>query len=128
MKMPLSTDIYVGARIRMQRKYLQITQTALGERLGITFQQVQKYENGSNRVSPSRIHQLSEIFKVPVAFFFPETGQKGPIFQSSEHPDQLSLFLQTAEGIDLNHAFWRIRDPKVKRAVLALAKSLADAK
>lgn len=125
MKTPLPTDIYVGSRIRLQRTFLRITQTALGERLGITFQQIQKYENGKNRVSPSRIHQISEIFQVPISFFFPDGGQTEPVSQSIERSDEISLFLQTAEGRELNHAFRRIRDPKVRRAVVALAKSMA---
>lgn len=126
MKTPLPTDIYVGSRIRLQRKRLQITQTTLGERLGITFQQIQKYENGKNRVSPSKIHQISEIFQVPISFFFPDGGIPEPVSQSAERSDELSLFLQTVEGRELNHAFRRIRDPKVRRAVVALAKSMAD--
>ncbi|WP_455272864.1 helix-turn-helix domain-containing protein [Rhizobium herbae] len=127
MKTPLPTDIYVGSRIRLQRTFLQMSQTVLGERLGITFQQVQKYENGKNRVSPSRILQISEIFKVPISFFFPDGRQTEPVSQSIEGSDELSLFLQTAEGRELNHAFRRIRDPKVRRAVVALAKSMAKA-
>ncbi|WP_426131256.1 helix-turn-helix domain-containing protein [Pararhizobium sp. PWRC1-1] len=124
MKTPLPTDIYVGARIRLQRKRLQITQAGLGERLGITFQQIQKYENGTNRVGPSRIHRISEIFQVPVSFFFPDGGQRESVGKS----DELSLFLQTFEGRELNHAFRRIRDSKVRRALVALAKSMADKK
>ncbi len=72
MKNPLPTDIYVGSRIRLQRTFVQMTQTALGERLGVTFQQIQKYENGKNRVSPSKLHQIGQIFQVPISFFFPD--------------------------------------------------------
>lgn len=125
MKTPLPTDIYVGARIRLQRRHLQITQTSLGERLGITFQQVQKYENGKNRVSPSRIHQISEIFRVPISFFFPDAGQTEPLSHSINRFEELSLFLQTAEGRELNQAFLRISDQKIRRSVVALAKSMA---
>ncbi len=125
MKTPLPTDIYVGARIRMQRTFLHMSQAVLGQRLGITFQQIQKYENGTNRVGPSRIHQISEIFQVPISFFFPDVGQRQPVTQSIERSDELSLFLQTAQGRELNCAFRRIRDPKVRKAVVGLAKSMA---
>ena len=125
MKTPLPTDVYVGSRIRLQRTFLRMTQTVLGERLGITFQQIQKYENGKNRVSPSRLHQMGEILQVPISFFFPERGQSEPVSGSTESSQELSLFLQTAEGREFNHAFRQIRDPKVRRAVVALAKSIA---
>ncbi|WP_426233006.1 helix-turn-helix domain-containing protein [Pararhizobium sp. DWP3-4] len=125
MKTPLPTDIYVGSRIRMQRKFLQITQITLAERLGTTFQQIQKYENGQNRVSPGRIHQISAVFQVPISFFFPDQGQGEPVSKSMQRSVELSLFLQTAEVRELNHAFRRIRDPKVRRAVVVLAKSIA---
>lgn len=125
MKTPLPTDVYVGSRIRLQRTFLRMTQTVLGERLGITFQQIQKYENGKNRVSPSRLHQMGEILQVPISFFFPEGGQSEPVSRSIESSEELSLFLQTAEGREFNHAFRQIRDPKVRRAVVALAKSMA---
>ena len=125
MNTPLPTDVYVGSRIRLQRTFLRMTQTVLGERLGITFQQIQKYENGKNRVSPSRLHQMGEILQVPISFFFPEGGQSEPVSGSTESSQELSLFLQTAEGREFNHAFRQIRDPKVRRAVVALAKSIA---
>jgi len=107
---------------------LQMTQTGLGERLGITFQQIQKYESGKNRVSPSKLHRISEIFEVPISFFFPDGNKTEPVSQSTESSDELSLFLQTADGRAFNQAFQRIRDPKVRKAVLALAKSMASEK
>jgi len=126
MKTPLPTDIYVGSRIHLQRTALQMSQTALGKRLGITFQQIQKYENGKNRVSPSRLHQISQVFQVPISFFFPDGGLMEPVPKSMEGSDELSLFLQTVEGLELNRAFLRISDPKVKRAVVALANSIVS--
>ena len=104
---------------------LQMTQTGLGERLGITFQQIQKYESGKNRVSPSKLHQISEIFQVPISFFFPNGGRTDPESQGVEGSNELSLFLKTAEGRELNRAFQRILEPKVRRAVVVLAKSIA---
>ena len=69
-KGPNSTDVHVGRRVRMRRKMLAMSQTKLGDALGLTFQQVQKYENGTNRIGASRLEQISNILQVPVAFFF----------------------------------------------------------
>ncbi|MBP1862080.1 helix-turn-helix domain-containing protein [Rhizobium herbae] len=125
MKPPLPTDLYVGSKIRLQRTLLKMSQTALGERLGITFQQIQKYESGKNRVSPSKLHQISEILQVPISVFFPNGGRTDPASQSVEGSDELSLFLKSAEGRELNRAFQRILEPKLRRAVVVLAKSIA---
>ena len=77
-KRPNPTDIYVGSRIRMRRKMLGLSQEKLGERLGITFQQIQKYEKGTNRVGASRLQAMSDALEVPVAYFFPETSPAAP--------------------------------------------------
>src|SRR6266849_8117471 len=99
------TDKYVGARVRMRRMMLGMSQTNLGEKLGLTFQQVQKYEKGTNRIGASRLQHISQILKVPVAFFF--EGVSGPGKQnedgSSKAPvtDYVSDFLSSSDGLAL---------------------------
>ncbi len=125
-KRPNDVDVYVGSRVRMRRKMLGMSQEKLGDQLGITFQQIQKYEKGTNRVGASRLQNISEILDVPVSFFFPPS-------ESSESPSDGSLydqkalmeFLATSEGIELNKAFSQIHDTKVRRQVIALVRSIA---
>jgi transcriptional regulator with XRE-family HTH domain len=122
-KSPNSIDVYVGNRVRVRRKTLGMTQNGLAELLGITFQQIQKYEKGTNRIGASRLQRISEILRVPVGFFF-ENGGAGPIDgQTSE----LNSFLSSKEGLALNKAFIAIEDPNIRQKLVALAKSLAVA-
>ena len=125
MKIPLPTDVYVGSKVRLQRNLREMTQTALAEQLGITFQQVQKYEKGTNRIGSSRLHRLSEILQVLVAFFFPNEGDTAQVSEDKEESDELSSFLLSAENRQLNQYFQRIRDPKVRRSIIALIKAMA---
>lgn len=128
-KKPNPTDVYVGGRIRLRRNMLGMSQEKLGESLGITFQQIQKYEKGTNRVGASRLQAIAQILSVPVAFFF----EDAPGADGGEHKglaeDSSSFvvdFLSSAEGLQLNRAFARISNPKVRRKVIELAKVLAD--
>ena len=124
-KKPNPIDIEVGGRIRMRRTLLGLSQSALAERLGITFQQVQKYEKGTNRVGASRIQAIAQILDVPVSFFF--GGQDGVGTDAeSLHGDEITRFLSTAEGLALNKSFTRILSPDVRRKVVGLVKTLAD--
>ncbi len=129
-KKPNPTDVHVGRRIRLRRNMLGISQEKLGESLGITFQQIQKYEKGTNRVGASRLQAIASILSVPVSFFFEEVlGQysgerKGFIVDSSAN--FMVDFLSSAEGLQLNRAFARISNPIVRRKVIELAKVLAD--
>jgi transcriptional regulator with XRE-family HTH domain len=124
-----SVDVYVGARLRMRRAMLGMSQSKLGEILGVTFQQIQKYEKGVNRISASRLKQASSVFDVDVDWFY-EGGpaeQGGVKFGFAEGASR-SLdvqFLSTTEGFKLNRAFTRIRDPKVRRKIIDLVESLA---
>jgi transcriptional regulator with XRE-family HTH domain len=119
-------DAYVGARLRMRRVMLGMSQGKLGQLLGVTFQQIQKYEKGANRISASRLRQASHVLEVPVEFFYegaPTPAASGAT-ESGTQPFDIA-FLATTEGFQLNRAFLRIRDPKVRRRIVELVVSLA---
>jgi transcriptional regulator with XRE-family HTH domain len=126
-KDPNPIDVQVGARVRMRRTIVGLSQEKLGEHVGLTFQQIQKYEKGTNRISASRMQQIAEALGVPVSYFFEGTEQsgKGPGFSEKTAPF-ISDFLSTSEGLALNKAFMRVKDPKVRRKIVDLVKSLAD--
>jgi transcriptional regulator with XRE-family HTH domain len=129
-KKPNPTDTHVGSRIRLRRNMLGMSQEKLGENLGITFQQIQKYEKGTNRVGASRLQAIANILGVPVAFFFedlpgPEgTGNRG--FAEDPSTTFAIDFCTSAEGLQLNRAFVKISDQKVRRRIIELVKSLAS--
>jgi transcriptional regulator with XRE-family HTH domain len=126
-------DIHVGSRVRLRRMLLGISQEKLGEHLGLTFQQIQKYEKGVNRIGASRLHDLATVLDVPVQFFYDEAPSYGggdavaPMAGFSERPSDgyIFEFLNSREGLELNKAFARISDPKTRRAVLELVRALA---
>lgn len=128
-KKPEIVDIRVGARIRATRQLYRMSQTALAERLGITFQQVQKYEKGSNRVGASRLQAIADVLGVPVADFFAtpcaEPGESQSPTMSAEN--DIIAFLSTREGLELNRAFARIDDPKIRRKAVELLKAVVAA-
>ena len=125
-KAPNPVDKYVGSRVRMRRIMLGMSQEKLGEALGLTFQQVQKYEKGTNRVGASRIQQISEILQVPVSFLF--EGGPSTIVGAGEgtSPTYVSDFLATSEGLALTRAFTRITDAKLRRSIVDLVEKIAD--
>jgi transcriptional regulator with XRE-family HTH domain len=126
-KAPNPVDKYVGSRVRMRRIMLGMSQEKLGEALGLTFQQIQKYEKGTNRVGASRIQQISEILQVPVSFLF-EGGPSGTStvdgFEATS-PSYISDFLATSEGLALTRAFTRIPDAKLRRSIVDLVEQIA---
>jgi transcriptional regulator with XRE-family HTH domain len=128
-KVPNPIDSHVGARLRMRRMLVGMSQEKLGTALGITFQQIQKYEKGANRIGASRLQELARILQVPPAFFFDgATSADAPTAGFAE-PDAGAYvvdFLLTPEGLQLNRAFALIRDPKVRRKILDLVMSLAQ--
>lgn len=123
-------DSYIGARLRMRRLMMGMSQEALGEKLSLTFQQIQKYEKGTNRVSASRLYELAQVLDVPVQFFFDGAGnddEAGMQEALAEDP-HLSPFLDfvsSGQGIQLNSAFLQIDDRKMRRDVLAMIEGIA---
>jgi len=130
-KRPNPTDVHVGSRIRLRRNMLGMSQEKLGENLGITFQQIQKYEKGTNRVGASRLQAIASILEVPVSFFFDDAPGQGADaakgFAEENSTTYVVDFLSSSEGIQLNRAFARITDPKVRRKIIDLIKTLAPA-
>ncbi len=125
---PNPVDIHVGSRIRLRRQILKMSQEKLGDELGVTFQQVQKYERGANRVGASRLYRLSRVLEVPVQFFFEGLHDMASSAGLAEN-DQTPIvydFIQSSDGVSLAESFSRIRDPKVRRRVLELVRTLAS--
>ena len=118
-------DLHVGKRLRRRRRLLGLTQQQLAESIGIRFQQIQKYEKGTNRVGASRLSDMARILGVPVSYFF-EDGQSHDVAESSGESDLLTQFVGTSEGLALNRAFAQIPDGGIRRKVLSLVKALAD--
>jgi transcriptional regulator with XRE-family HTH domain len=128
-KAPNPVDKYVGSRVRMRRIMLGMSQEKLGEALGLTFQQVQKYEKGTNRVGASRIQQIAEILQIPVSFLF-EGGPSGTVNADGTiegpSPSYVSDFLATSEGLALTRAFTRLSDAKLRRSIVELVEQIAS--
>lgn len=129
-KKPNPVDQHVGSRVRLRRMLLGMSQERLGESMGLTFQQVQKYEKGVNRIGASRLFQISKILDVPVQFFFEEAPHSGDGVspRGFAEPDSEAFileFLNSREGLELNRAFVKIADPKVRKSVVDLVRSLA---
>jgi transcriptional regulator with XRE-family HTH domain len=127
-KAPNPVDKYVGSRVRMRRIMLGMSQEKLGDALGLTFQQVQKYEKGTNRVGASRLQQISEILQVPVSFLFdggPSGSANADGFSEGASPTYVSDFLATSEGLALTRAFTRITDAKLRRSIVDLVEQIA---
>ena len=121
-------DHHVGARVRARRVLLGMSQEKLGDALGVTFQQVQKYEKGANRIGASRLENISRVLEVPPSYFFDgmasRPGQPG--FSEDSGPSLVSSFLSTTEGLHLNKAFARIADSKIRRRIIDLVVALAN--
>jgi transcriptional regulator with XRE-family HTH domain len=127
-KPPNSIDKHVGSRVRMRRLMLGMSQTKLGDALGLTCQQVQKYEKGANRIGASRLQQMFQILQVPPAFFF--EGAPNVHRQPDGHSDPFSYayvseFLATSDGLALTKAFVQIKEPAIRRSIVLLVKEVA---
>jgi transcriptional regulator with XRE-family HTH domain len=129
---PNPIDIHVGSRVRFRRMLLGMSQEKLGERLGLTFQQVQKYEKGINRIGASRLFDLAQVLGVSVQFFYEEApaAETHAVIPDgfAEKPEGNSIveFLRSRDGLELNRAFVRISDIKARRAIVDLVRSLAN--
>ena len=127
-KSPNPTDKHVGSRVRMRRMMLGMSQEKLGDALGLTFQQVQKYEKGTNRIGASRLQQISNILQVPVSFFFegaPNSGQPNSGFDEAPSPAYVSDFLATSDGLSLTKSFMKIKSSKLRRKIVDLVEQIA---
>jgi transcriptional regulator with XRE-family HTH domain len=126
-KAPNPIDKHVGSRVRMRRMMLSMSQEKLGDALGLTFQQVQKYEKGTNRIGASRLQQIAHILQVPVSFFFegaPHSAGHGGMNEAPS-PDYVADFLATSDGLSLTKAFMRIKSSKLRRRIVDLVEQIA---
>jgi len=120
-------DKHVGSRVRMRRLMLAMSQSTLADALGVTFQQVQKYEKGANRIGASRLQHISQILQVPVPFYFEgaPTGVRPSVDAEDDHsPSYVRDFLATSEGLALVKAFVCIEDAKLRRAIVRLVEEI----
>ena len=128
-KSPNPIDKHVGSRVKIRRMLVGFSQEKLGEALGVTFQQVQKYEKGTNRIGAGRLQDIAKILDVPPSFFFegaPATnGGASDGFAEDTGAGYVVEFLSTVEGLQLNKAFASIKDPKVRRRLVDLVVAIA---
>lgn len=133
---PNPVDVHVGSRVRMRRTLLGISQEKLGQALGLTFQQVQKYERGANRIGASRLFDLSRVLEVPVSYFFDDMSDDvqeqspGRLFEKEEEPQVYQLPddpMNKRETLELVRAYYRIKDPEARRRLFDLMRSIASA-
>jgi transcriptional regulator with XRE-family HTH domain len=118
-------DVHVGKRVRMRRMMLGRSQTQLGEALGVTFQQVQKYEKGTNRISASRLQRTADVLQVSVPFFFEGLPDGAGAPGATPPPSYVSDFLATTDGLNLTKAFMRIQDAQLRRSIVDLVEGIA---
>jgi transcriptional regulator with XRE-family HTH domain len=129
IKVPNPVDRHVGSRVRMRRRMLAVSQEKLGRALGLTFQQVQKYEKGTNRIGASRLEQISRILQVPVEFFFEGASDASGAGKQDGRIrllEEINQFIASAEGVRLVQAFRRIENPDLRRRVVALVQEIAS--
>lgn len=129
-KVPNPIDIYVGSRVRMRRLMLGMSQERLADQIGVTFQQVQKYEKGTNRIGASRLQTIAGVLAIQVSFFFQQDNSQSLTTEGLGHMnglEDLSEFLTSKEGLGLNKAFMKIGDAGIRQSILTLVTSLASA-
>ena len=122
-------DARVGHRVRLRRMLMGMSQERLGELLGLTFQQVQKYEKGVNRIGAGRLFEIAGILGVPIGFFYEDAEaalSSKPGFAEDDDSGSVMEFISSGEGLQLTLAFMRIKDPKVRRRILDLVRELAE--
>ncbi|MEI9803292.1 MAG: helix-turn-helix domain-containing protein [Pseudolabrys sp.] len=127
-KTPNPIDKHVGSRVRMRRMMMSMSQEKLGDALGLTFQQVQKYEKGTNRIGASRLQHIAQILQVPVSFFFEGApnmpGHTG--MGEAPSPAYVSDFLATSDGLSLTKSFMKVKSSKLRRRIVELVEQLAE--
>ncbi|MBB3657887.1 transcriptional regulator with XRE-family HTH domain [Rhizobium sp. BK650] len=130
VKTPNAIDTYVGMRMRKRRQLLGMSQERLAEQIGVTFQQVQKYEKGINRIGASRLQKIADVLRISPAFFFEQDGPEAASFAGldlSAPVDPVAEFLRSKEGLVLNRAFAKIEDQRIRETIISLVKAMAQA-
>jgi transcriptional regulator with XRE-family HTH domain len=129
-KSPNAVDAHVGSKIRARRLELGMSQDKLAGGLGLTFQQIQKYEKGVNRVGASRLQELSGLLEVPVSFFFNGASPLPNRKKAAEAPstDFVTEFINSADGHALIKAFLRIRSPSVRRSIVHMVEAVSESR
>ncbi|MBB3309986.1 transcriptional regulator with XRE-family HTH domain [Rhizobium sp. BK196] len=130
VKTPNAIDTYVGMRMRRRRQLLGMSQERLAEQIGVTFQQVQKYEKGINRIGASRLQKIADVLRTSPAFFFEQDDWEAPSLAGldlSAPVDPVAEFLRSKEGLVLNRAFMKIEDRRIRETVISLVKAMAQA-
>ncbi|MDE1940034.1 MAG: helix-turn-helix transcriptional regulator [Alphaproteobacteria bacterium] len=120
-------DCFIGGRIRAYRTERSLTQTQLAAHLNITFQQVQKYEDGTNRVSAARLFEIARVLEIPLLAFYPEAAGALAASDRPAEPERLSAFAASAEGMRLCRAFLRLQDTRLRRKIIAFMEEVAEA-
>ncbi|MBB3659976.1 MULTISPECIES: helix-turn-helix domain-containing protein [unclassified Rhizobium] len=121
---PHSVDVHVGKTIRIQRLLRKVSQTELGDRVGVTFQQIQKYEKGSNRVSASMLVEIAGALNVDVRTFFDDLT--APAANANDNPAPSEEFVISREGVQLNAAFFSIKNEQLRKKILKLVQAIAN--
>ncbi|EJJ31577.1 helix-turn-helix domain-containing protein [Rhizobium sp. CF142] len=121
---PHSVDVHVGKTIRIQRLLRKVSQTELGDRVGVTFQQIQKYEKGSNRVSASMLVEIAGALSVDVRTFFDDLT--APAANANDNPAPSEEFIISREGVQLNAAFFSIKNEQLRKKILKLVQAIAS--
>jgi transcriptional regulator with XRE-family HTH domain len=124
-KSPNPVDKHVGSRVRMRRMMISMSQSKLGDALGITFQQVQKYEKGTNRIGASRLQHIAHILQVPVEFLFEGAPGQPNTKGAAPSPSYVSEFIATSDGLTLAKVFTQIKDSKLRRCIVRLVQEIA---
>jgi transcriptional regulator with XRE-family HTH domain len=124
IKSPNQTDKRVGSRVRMRGLMLGMSQTELADAIGITFQQVQKYEKGTNRVSASRLQQIARVLRAPVSYFFDDLMQRSRGSKDIVELPEVEALMVSSGGLSLVRAFTRIRQRKLRRRIIELVEEL----
>lgn len=125
---PNATDKHVGMLVRSRRLMLDMSQTKLGDALGLTFQQVQKYEKGMNRIGASRLQHMARVLQVPISFFFDGAPGAPGTKNAAPAPDYVTRFLATRDGLELTKAFMLIKDAKLQHRIVDLVEQIAAVK
>ncbi|CDM63278.1 putative transcriptional regulator (plasmid) [Rhizobium favelukesii] len=129
-KTPNAIDTFVGSRVRMRRQLLGLSQEKLADQIGVTFQQVQKYEKGLNRIGASRLQRIADVLSTSPSFFFQQDASE-PLslagLETSVAADPVAEFLHSKEGLALNRAFLKITDTQLREKIVALVKAMAHA-